>query len=813
MSDYKLEQFLGSVFDSCDTAKSGSVPAGVLRGITQNLLAGDSDDAKALLSGENPITRSDYISTMKRAIVREIGGVFSSYDSDEDGVLSESELGAVLTDLSSAQAASAVIAQYDAAKVGGLDRQSFLAFFIDNLVAQGGISSGSGGSGSSSSGGGGVSPAAVASVKAALGLSDAEAEDYRRMFSECDADGDGLLKVGDIERALTRRSEGGRGLIDPSRLLNYLDENWSSAVEFDEFVRGSLKIKRASNGAVNLAALLSAASVAGVAAQLKGLAAIVMGSGRDDAAATAAAAAVAGGGAADVGAGGVPAGSMGLSSRRGNGGAAGGLGGMGAGNEEVSKLNEEVHSLTMAKAVAEERLAAFQKDYNDLSAKHKALQKKFNDAGIENKTLAEKVKKLESGVRDYAAKVKELQDRLSEAQVNIQVLKGKLAPAAAAASTESSSSSAAGAGAAAASAGTSAVGGSEAAFFGEKKDEKKLAQELKERNEELEREVAGLRDMLEQAKAAAEEEQDLAKTRAILGGTERINAGSAAALLDRIARLEKECEDLRKANAAAVRGNNDLRKYAKLAEDLKAQTDIANNFSKEITNLRAQVMVLRSQASSSSSSSSSSVDAAAVAAGSTGTENRDFAASLESTKVYVTLERILAGEQVPLAPQEPSVLVTARRAMKALTDLRADAALARKELAEIVPATGSTQSLREAAEAARKEFKTAQAAAAAAAAADASASGNEDELRRLRSENAALAKQIEIMSASDRQDNINTPLLESFHSIVKRRTPANNRYMIMIIIAAVVGLVVGCLLIFFILSGVCGSMNFRKCNN
>ena len=769
MSDYKLVQFLESIFDSCDVAKSGSASSGVLRGITQNLPAGDSEEAQALLNGEHPVARSDYVETMKRAIVREIGSVFAEYDSDEDNILSESELVSVLTDLNSTQTAKDVISQYDSAKIGGLDRQSFLQFFISNLVSQSTTTS--------SKGSAEISPEMIHSVKA-LGLSDSEVSEHVRMFGECDADHDGKLSAKDIELSLIRRNN--NGIIDPSKLVNYLDDNWSGFVEFDEFVRGSLKIRRASNGAVNLPALLSASTIAGAAAQLKALASIVMGAGSSAA-----------GGAQDAagaqmvgsigGVGSMPAGMVGLGIKKAMGG--------GLNQDNVDRLTEEIHNLKMAKAVAEERLSSSQKEYEELKGKYAVIQKKYSEISSENKKSIDKIKKLESELRECALKIKKLENSLSESQVNIQVLKGKLASAPSDANVDPFFASSA---SSASSAAAQPAASADMSFFGEKKDDKKVIQDLKEQNDELEREIATLRDLLEKAKAAVDEEHDMEKTRAILNGTEAINAGSAATLLDRISKLEKECDDLRKANAAALRGNNDLRKYTKLAEDLKAQTEISNSFSKEITTLKAQVMVLRSQVSTGSTAE---IDALA-----------------QNTKVYVDLERILAGEQVPVSPQEPQALAAARRVMKALADLRADASLARKELAEIVPGTGATQNLREAAEAAKKEYRAAKIAAAKAAESGASASEHEDELRRLRSENIALNKQIENMSAGDRQtQDINTPLLESFQSIVKRRTPANNRMIIMIIIAAVIGLVVGCLLIFFILSGVCGSMNFKNC--
>ena len=777
MSDYKLVQFLESIFDSCDMSKSGSASSGILRGITQNLPAGDSEEAQALLNGEHPVSRSEYVETMKRAIVREVGSVFAEYDSDEDNILSESELVSVLTDLNSAQTAKDVISQYDSAKIGGLDRQSFLQFFISNLVSQSTTS----GKGSSE-----VPPEMISAVKS-LGLSDAEVSDHVQMFADCDADHDGKLSVRDIELSLTRRNN--NGIIDPSKLVNYLDDNWSGFVEFDEFVRGSLKIRRASNGAVNLPALLSASTIAGAAAQLKALASIVMGAGSSSAGAAGAAQDAAGvqmvGSIGGVGS--LPSGMVGLGIKRAMNG--------GLNQESVDRLTEEIHNLKMANAVAEERLSSSQKEYEELKGKYAVIQKKYSEISSENKKSNDKIKKLESELRECATKIKKLENSLSESQVNVQVLKGKLASAASDASADPFFAGSAAAGGAATAAGASSSSSSastEMSFFGEKKDDKKAIQELKEQNDELEREIATLRDLLEKAKAAVDEEHDLEKTRAILNGTEAINAGSAAVLLDRISKLEKECDDLKKANAAALRGNNDLRKYTKLAEDLKAQTEISNSFSKEITTLKAQVMVLRSQVSSGSTA--------------------ELDALAQNTKVYVDLERILAGEQVPVSPQEPQALAAARRVMKALADLRSDASLARKELAEIVPGTGSTQNLREAAEAAKREYRAAKVAAAKAAESGASASEHEDELRRLRSENIALNKQIENMSGSDRQTNdINTPLLESFQTIVKRRTPANNRMIMMIVIAGVIGLVVGCLLIFFILSGVCGSMNFKNC--
>lgn len=792
MSDYKLVQFLESIFDSCDITKSGTASSSLLRSITQNLPAGDSGEAQALFTGgDHPITRHDYVDTMKHAIVIEIGSVFAEYDSDEDNILSESELVSVLTDLNSTQTASEVISQYDTAKIGGLDRQSFLQFFISNLVSQ---------STTATKSSSNVPPEILNAVKS-LGLSETEITNYLKMFTDCDSDHDGKLSVRDIEISLSRRNN--VGIIDPSKLVNYLDDNWSGYVEFDEFVRGSQKIRRASNGSVNLGALLSAASIPGVSAQLMALAGIVMGgsSGSEGAAGGAGAAGIGSVGpqiGSLSGVGSLQAGISSLSVKKSMIGSV--AGGAGAGGQDgLDRLNEEIHNLSMAKAVAEERLLTCQKECEELKTKYNLIQKKYNEINSENKKSNDKIKKLENDLRECSVKIKKLEDSLSESQVNIKVLKGKLATATFAAATpaavsSSSSSSTVAANNSAILTDVSASSTStELSFFSDKKDDKKIIQELKDKNDSLEREIASLRDLLDKAKAAVDEEHDIEKTRAILNSTDSINAGSAAALLDRISKLEKECEDLKKANAAAVRGNTDLRKYNKLAEDLKAQTEISNTFSKEITTLRAQVMVLRGQVS--------------------GSPSADLAAAVENSKVYVDLERILAGEQVPVGAQEPQALAAARRVMKTLAELRSDAAAARKELAEIVPGTGATQNLREAAEAARREYRVAKAAAAAAAESGASASEHEDELRRLRSENIALNKQIENMSASGQSNDINTPLLESFQSIVKRRTPANNRMIAMIVIAAVIGLVVGCLLIFFILSGVCGSMNFKNCKS
>lgn len=775
MSDHKLVQFLESIFDSCDVTKSGTVGSNVLRGITQNLPAGDSEEAQALLtSGDRQVARSEYVDTMKRAIMREIGSVFAEYDSDEDNILSEAELASVLTDLNSAQTASEVISQYDTAKIGGLDRQNFLAFFISNLVSQ----SHTGGKAGAS-----IPAEMIAAVTQSLGLSAAEVSEHVRMFSECDSDNDGKLGTHDIELSLTRRNN--NGIIDPSKLVNYLDDNWSGFVEFDEYVRGSLKIRRASNGAVNLPALLSAATVAGAAAQLKALASIIMGGSTATVSGTSGQSQGAGMGSV----GGPQIGSIGGVGSMSNSSGLLGLNGKKsmAGQDGMARLNEEIHNLNMAKAVVEEKLLTSEKEYESLKSKYAVMQKKYNESGVENKKLNDKIRKMEADLRECATKIKRLEASLSESQLNIQVLKGKLASGSAAtdasAATASSSASS-----------TSAT--AEISFFGsEKKDEsKKIIQELKDKNDELEREVASLQDLLEKAKAAVDEDHDLEKTRAILKGTEAINAGSAAALLDRISKLEKECEELKKANIAATRGNADLRKCAKLADDLKAQTEISNTFSKEITTLKAQVMVLRTQVS--------------------GNSLADLDAIAENSKIYIDLERILAGEQVPTGAKEPQALASARRVMKALADLRADATMARKELAEIVPGTGSTQNLKEAAEAAKREYKAAKAAAARAAESGASASEHEDELRRLRSENIALNKQIENMTAAGagrQEQDINTPLLESFQSIVKRRTPENNRMIAMIVIAAVIGLVVGCLFIFFVLSCVCGNMSFKNC--